>query len=232
LERAWFDAPLFIGRFDMASAPSTNIIPVTPLRSLYGWLRFSLRYLGNDVLHEALADAYLKKPKALEDLFVESHKDFAAYNNQDELFSPLKRSGRFDKSNRKGTVAVVKAIQKAAKEGSFSFGNLERQFLFVDREVGTLRSTSQSGYWAFSDGRSATNPGGGGIDLLLAEQLKDDTQVPIIGEIKFRNDQTPFFALIQALTYAVELATPNQQERLKKSYPTFFRHLVKEPVVG
>jgi hypothetical protein len=51
------------------------------------------------------------------------------------------------------------------------------------------------------------------LDLLLAAEH------PIIAEVKLRNDKNPFYALIQALTAAAELATPAQRDRLQRHYP-------------
>jgi len=54
------------------------------------------------------------------------------------------------------------------------------------------------------------------LDQLLAGER------PIIAEVKIRKDQNPFYALIQALTAAVELLTPAQRDRLRKRYPQSF----------
>ena len=41
---------------------------------------------------------------------------------------------------------------------------------------------------------------------------------PIIAEVKVGNDMNPFYALIQTLMYAAELATFNQATRLQQHY--------------
>ena len=60
--------------------------------------------------------------------------------------------------------------------------------------------------------------GRGGIDLLLRSR---DGGLPIIAEVKAPRDGNLFVALVQALTYAAELATANQFERLSGSYREF-----------
>ncbi|MBY0522259.1 MAG: hypothetical protein K2R98_02610 [Gemmataceae bacterium] len=56
-----------------------------------------------------------------------------------------------------------------------------------------------------------------------------DGGIPIIGEIKVKKDMDVFFGLVQALMYGVELATPNQFARLRKSYPEQFADLPDRP---
>jgi hypothetical protein len=211
---------------------SPQIIPVTQLRKLYEWLRFDLRHLGNDVLHKALAEAYSAKPNALEKLFLESLQAFEAYDNRTEPFYGTRDRKRFAESSGNGTTKVVKTIQ--ARGGSLDLNGVKRKrtFCVVDREVGTLRSTSQTGPWQFSDKRSTKNPGLGGLDLLMVEEFASGHQLPIVCEIKVGDDTTPFFALIQALTYAVELATCSQLQRLFQHYSNHFHNLPAIPSVG
>ena len=66
------------------------------------------------------------------------------------------------------------------------------------------------------------------IDLLLADRRH---QTPIVAEIKCPKDTNPFFGLIQALTYAVELITPAQRARLQRYYPNHFRERTAGPFV-
>ena len=77
----------------------------------------------------------------------------------------------------------------------------------------------------FSDNRPATKSGAGGIDVLLKSHL---TGFPVVGEIKVGTDKNAYFGLIQAMTYAVELSTPNQLARLKRHFRPDFGSLALE----
>jgi hypothetical protein len=79
---------------------------------------------------------------------------------------------------------------------------------YVDRELVVQRTTSPA---AWDDG--ASNRGGGTrLDILLADRA-DGT--PIVGEVKLPGDRDPYYALIQALACASNLATPKQYERMR-----------------
>ena len=85
----------------------------------------------------------------------------------------------------------------------------------VDYEVSLWRTTGNA---VFEDGRSGESSSRGGLDLLLRSQ---DGGLPIVGEIKAAGDTNLFLALIQSLTYAAELTSTNQFDRLKKRYGHF-----------
>jgi hypothetical protein len=70
----------------------------------------------------------------------------------------------------------------------------------------------------FSNKLPATKSGKGGMDLLLQSQASG---LPVIGEVKVDTDKNAFYALIQAMTYAVELSTLNQLKRLKRNFDEF-----------
>lgn len=69
----------------------------------------------------------------------------------------------------------------------------------------------------FSDGRIASQATR--LDLLLVDP---QDRTPIVGEVKVRNDQHPFYALLQLLMLAAQLAPPMQRERLREWYPERF----------
>ena len=87
-------------------------------------------------------------------------------------------------------------------------------FEYVDREVWPARTT---GGVRFSDGRIASQATR--LDLLLVDP---QDRTPIVGEVKVRNDQHPFYALLQLLMLAAQLAPPMQRERLREWYPERF----------
>ena len=53
----------------------------------------------------------------------------------------------------------------------------------------------------------------GGLDFIGIST----NNIPILGEIKINNDENPFFALIQLLTYLSEFATSNQIKRINNT---------------
>ena len=62
-------------------------------------------------------------------------------------------------------------------------------------------------FWTFVDRELCPLGTSGGIDVLLVRE-DDGNAVPVVGEIKGRNDTTVFLALMQSLAYAVELSQP------------------------
>jgi hypothetical protein len=79
-------------------------------------------------------------------------------------------------------------------------------FKYIDREIAPLRTTSAK----FDTGKSAKSSGNGGIDFI---GWNTANELPILGEIKINNDQNPFYAIIQLLTYLSEISTPSQIAR-------------------
>jgi len=97
-------------------------------------------------------------------------------------------------------------------------GDVETGYALVERELNPRRTQRA----VFSDNRPATKSGAGGIDVLLKSYL---TGFPVVGEVKVDTDKNAYFGLIQAMTYAVELSTPNQLARLKKHFGVDFSDL-------
>jgi len=89
-----------------------------------------------------------------------------------------------------------------------------REILFVDDEISPFRTTGRA---SFEDTKTGTS-GGGGVDLLLCDRAGS----LVVGEIKAPGDSSVFMALIQSLTYAIELTTDSQIARLKACYPGVF----------
>ena len=187
-------------------------IPITPLREFYKWLRFSLRNVksGKEKLSLFLAEEYCRNSKPLETLFFDSLKAFKVFENVDDAFHPLRNNKQYQESTSKGTTEIQKAVEESPLTFTDSETGRERTFRFVDREVSTTRVGSKTKNW-ISREKSIR------LDLLLAESINNNSrQMPIVGEIKYCDDATPFVALIQAMTYATELVTRPQWERLKK----------------
>jgi hypothetical protein len=185
------------------SAEQRRVVPVTSLRKLYQWLQ--KEPVG---LHAAIAEGILGRPEELHRLLARALKKLTDYTNQEPLLDrPRPTLPPFQGNELSGTNDLVAALQ--AKAGHVIVEDQESlNFSYVEREVSPLRTTSG----VYEDGWPASNSGSGGIDVLL---LSQDGVVPIVGEIKVATDKNPFFALVQALTYASELATLSQFQRLK-----------------
>lgn len=90
----------------------------------------------------------------------------------------------------------------------------ELSFSFVDREVALARTTGNAVFENDERSIRVRRP-----DWLLANA---HDRLPILAEVKVGNDKDPFYALIQLLMYAAELATPTQMTRLQRHYPDRF----------
>ncbi len=194
-------------------------IPITTLRTFYQWLRDMPTRIDMSLyeVQAGIMDTYLTTPSTLAKLFLSSRERFESYENIGETFI-----GDGDRlippdSERSGTNEFVKQLlDQNQGHGTFRERD-DLGFEAIAREVSFIRSSRASGRrWVREDGGSSADTGSGGIDLLLRN--KDDG-VPIVAEVKIANDTTPFFALIQALTYAAELCTQNQLKRLSASFP-------------
>ena len=191
----------------------TNV-PITVLRDFYGLLD----PLGVEA-QRSLATFYSDKPLSLENLWNKSSKSFLTYQNisagwnegnrADLPVSPeALRNVRGDRSTDQFTSYLLKKDSDGKKLG----------FTFVKREINP-RSTRQGQY---DNKVAASNSGHGGMDLLLKST---DGDFPVVGEVKVRDDKNAFYALVQAMTYAVELSTPNQLRRVKRHITPDFENL-------
>lgn len=192
-------------------APRETItVPITKLRQFYDVM---------NVLDTAtwvnLAQFYSQAPDSLERLWNQSRAIFAAYHNMDDW-------GREETKTlpkvpaRLGAISSTNEFTVFVKEPDNSLANAG--FTFVERELNPRRTRKG----VFSDKRPATKSGTGGIDLLLRSS---STGFPTVGEVKVKKDKNAFFALVQAMTYAVELSTPSQLARLKKHFGDHFGDL-------
>jgi hypothetical protein len=80
-------------------------------------------------------------------------------------------------------------------------------FEYMEREVSPLRTT----HAIYSNNLPAKSSGTGGLDFIGWNTSRN---LPVLGEIKVKEDQNPFYALIQLLTYLSEISTPNQIDRI------------------
>lgn len=98
-------------------------------------------------------------------------------------------------------------------------------FSYIDYDISPVRTT---GNVRFESGASGADSGSDGADVLLVNAVD---QTPIVGEIKAEHDTKLLLALIQSLTYAIELATPSQRDRLSRTYPKRFRFQEPGPFI-
>ncbi|NDJ15467.1 MAG: hypothetical protein EBY17_30535 [Acidobacteriia bacterium] len=182
-----------------------NIVPITRLRRYYSSMK-----VFDSALFEGIAKFYRDTPGAMEQLWNDSLKAFEPYSNPEGwglgTRRPLPEAPHCLQAVSSTDEFTAFAKTSGLAEEGFSFS-------FVEREINPWRTRNA----VFSDKRPATKTGRGGIDLLLATS----EGVPVIGEVKVKDDKNAFFALLQAMTYAVELSTTKQQERLKTHFPQF-----------
>ncbi|MCA9123652.1 MAG: hypothetical protein H6822_02485 [Planctomycetaceae bacterium] len=217
-------------RQEAAAMPSaavvSDLIPQTRLRRFYE----TLRMLDAQSLGEAISD-YLTNPKRAERLHVlfgESLRHFSRYENPNEPFCPPRKKHSIDAYYGKSQ-PFAKCLQAFLRRNMTGHqlslpDDAAAGFSFVDYEISPFRTTGGA---AFEDGKVGAS-GGGGVDLLLRD---DGSGLPVVGEIKADTDRDLFLAFVQALTYAVELATPHQLLRLVTHYDALNCHDYGGPVV-
>lgn len=196
-------------------------IPQTRLRRFYQ----TLRELSTYEIQKSIANYFIEtdtdRSKKLEVLFEESVDHFSRYDNSLDCFRPV-RTPQWCNRYRDRQEAFARCL--AARLGSagwYSLGGvLPIEIQAVDYEISPFRTTGRA---SFEDGTVGTS-GGGGLDLLL----RDRGDAVWIAEVKAPGDSTVFMALIQALTYAVELTTVAQVRRLKRCYPEAFPTLAAD----
>ncbi len=195
--------------------PSDSKIPLTGLRSLYGMFDlFSSMDCHRAMAEEALRD---NNPGILADRFQRSVERFGRYSNIDEPFYPDRPArkelpGPEQIDSIAGTLSLTAFFKSAASAQVIDNSNLD--FFFVDRELVPARTTGNA---VFENDEPSIRVRR--LDWLL---VNAQDQLPIIAEVKVGNDKNPFYALMQLLMYAAELATPNQVARLQRHYPDRF----------
>jgi hypothetical protein len=179
-------------------------VPITVLRQFYETMK-----LLETATWVNLAQFYSNAPDSLERLWNHSRKAFLGYNNHDD-FGRGKRKTLPTAPHRVADISTTTAFTAFITKPNNSC-IAKTGYVFVARELNPRRT--QLG--VFSDTLPATKSGAGGIDVLLKS---DATGFPVVGEVKVNDDKNAYFALVQAMTYAVELSTPNQLSRLKTHF--------------
>lgn len=187
------------------------IVPVTRLRRYYSSMK-----VFDTALFEGIAKFYRDNPGAMEQLWNDSRKAFEPYSNPEG----------WGQGTRRPLPEAPNCLQAVSSTDEFTaFVKTSGQvgegfsFTFVEREINPWSTRNA----VFADEKPASITGRGGIDLLLARN-----EVPVVGEVKVARDKNTFYALLQAMTYAVELSTHQQLERLKRHFPTTFSEMSLE----
>jgi hypothetical protein len=188
-----------------------RIVPKTELRHFYRILTklsfdtLTQRSILNDLLRK---DNYRKLVELYNNSF--KHVD-KIYDNR---YEPI-----FDNPNRKSITAISPIIKGTNDVISYFINNKLvntvlpsiYNFEYIEREVSPLRTTKGIDItWG-----KASRSGTGGIDFIGWNITNNK---PLLVEIKVNNDQNPFYALIQQLTYLSEISTPKQIERINKHH--------------
>jgi hypothetical protein len=171
-----------------------------------------------------LAEQYKDHPEQLVELFARSVSAFDSYANPDEEFVG---TTRVDPPKIK-TLAEIETGPKAAAYLKYRNPNISIEglgdYLYVDREVEPARTTIKSATMAnqYDDEARTRSTSAISADLLLRSLLDGR---PTVGEVKLStasgDDADPFYALIQALALASQLASANQRGRLRRYYEGF-----------
>lgn len=187
------------------------IVPITPLRQFYETM-----LLLEKATWVNLAKFYSENPVCFERLWNKSQKVFQSYANEADWgrgetrdLPPVPAKAGLISSTNEFTAFVRQPKNSCSHETGFTY---------VERELNPRR-TRQG---VFSNRAPSTKSGTGGIDVLLKSKA---TGFPVVGEVKVGDDKNAFFGLVQAITYAVELSTPNQLARLKKHFGDNFKNL-------
>jgi hypothetical protein len=184
-----------------------------PLLRLYEFLR---SMSGEERLE--FARWITAKPELFNEWSRRSLRFFASgFSNVDEDFHPprpeLPAADTVNEIKRGYDVAVLLADRPRGRWWDVE-GAPELGFCFVDYELAPLRKTSA----ARAEGEPAQKAGMR-ADLLLVSA----DGVPIVGEVKAAtetgHDTDPVLALIQGLTACAQLLSPQQMERLERTYP-------------
>jgi hypothetical protein len=202
----------------LASELPANPLPITRLRRFYEMLRL----FPTTAVHHAIVGHLAKGVDSvdiLDALFADSLIHLDGYSNVNEAFRPAgARAWWPEYLTKHDQFAHCLVAHLNPTNGSRSIRTADAnpmEFAAVDYEISPLRTT---GGRKFEDGTPARKSGAGGVDLLCATP----DGFPVIGEVKAPTDTSLFVALVQSLTYAGELLTPQQIARLKKAYPNHF----------
>ncbi len=182
----------------------SRVIPQTALRRFYELLRGIPG--SQDALARILGSA--GGVEWLDDVFESSFAHFNRFQPRDMEFHPT-RPNAWNAESEPDPRFARRLVQILGKYRHVEV--LERvDFIVVDYEIDARRARRSY----FEDGISGRASGTGGIDFV---GVSADHHL-VLAEVKAANDTSALLALIQLLTYASEMSTPNQRRRFEKAY--------------
>lgn len=188
--------------------PNQKIVPSTKLRALYESL--TSLHLSTETQKYIMGDLLRKgNHKGLLDLFNESYEHIVPYDNINEPIFNLNAKRKPIQSNTVISSTNDIIFHFLSNNNKVCVTPSQYDFDYIEREVSPLRTTNA----IYSNNSSARRSGTGGLDFIGWNTTKN---LPVLGEIKVKEDQNPFYALIQLLTYLSEISTPNQIDRINK----------------
>jgi len=195
-------------------------VPICRMRGLYDRVKELNKSLGRPMessaansAKKALATEYAKdEAAAIKKIWNASHNEILKFKNRQDWRNIGKRKqlephkGPMRAINTTNDFAAFVQVQPL----TFDHNRKTIEWRYVTRELSPL--TTRGGFR--EGGLPASSSGSGGADLIL---LTPENHFAIT-EVKVRNDSNAFYALIQALTYAVEFSTPSQIGRLRDQF--------------
>jgi hypothetical protein len=174
------------------------IIPITKMRERFREVQPTSITTQLKMADEAVAEDIAKD-------FDASVVAFEEYQNCEEEFHPGMRNPLVRRK-------LIKRPEDFAAQLDYQNlgevqGHPSLNFRYVDRELAPARTTRPAKYSDGTSKRAFIRS-----DFLLA------SDVTILSELKLNTDESAFYALIQLLASACELATNNQRRRLSRKY--------------
>jgi len=190
-------------------------IPVTKIREFYKLLK----YFSTNTEIEILNDFNRSKNFTnLIEIYEESKVHFRKFCSVEKFIGDNKRNP-LPKSPQEitNTEHVVSVLKNRGINSITNNSSLD--FKYIEREISPLRTT---GGVHFETGKSRNSSGSGGLDFI---GWNIENNLPILGEVKVKDDKNLFYAIIQLLTYLSELKTKNQIKRI--NYTNLFKNQIK-----
>ncbi|MFM7149376.1 MAG: hypothetical protein ACKO23_06000, partial [Gemmataceae bacterium] len=163
----------------------------TFLRQLYEVMGCFSTATQTGICRDLQARVNSKGKDNLARFFAEALKENEPFSQTETPFLPTTR----EKSE--GRNPVVDVMMKSSPLRFTTPSGKSHEFTILEREIMHLRVKSKK-----EQNQTAW------IDYVAVGEAG-----PILGEIKWKTDKNPFYALIQLLTYLSEIATPHQVER-------------------
>lgn len=176
----------------------------TPMRDLYDGLE-GASTADQRRLCESLLTGLESAPEApnIAALFAASLAGNAAFDNVGQPFlnEPSLRGRKPLGPDSRGDNRIVHLLASGGGEVAVRGGPADYRFTYVNRQLPPLRQ----------ERAGVPTSGAGGIDYTARTATR-----PVLGEVKRGDDQNPFYAFVQLLTYLSEMATERQVARANR----------------